>query len=122
MDKKRNSAAGAATPDNAENIRNAQREHYKDILSKIIPFGKGNSVSMARLSAHFRTSERDIRAMIHRARCEGAIICGDEAGYYQPETQEELLHWYKLAKRRSLSGLKALKAARKRLREQGFEL
>ena len=123
---KRKCAAGAGTPNSAKALHSgsdcclnhsiAQPEAQGKQLIGLLPRGKTHAVSMAHLADYFSTSERDVRAMVYRARCEGAIICGDSNGYYLPETREELMRWYRLARKRSLSGLKALKAARQQLR------
>lgn len=120
-------AAGAATPNSALALQCGSSSCLNESISQqrpegnslidLLPHGKAHAVSMAHLADYFGTSERDIRAMIHRARCEGSIIAGDSSGYYLPETREELTKWYRLARKRSLSGLKALKAARQQLRE-----
>ena len=132
---KRKCAAGAATPNSASAVligsnsclkkSISQQQPQGNSLMELLPRGKAHAVSMSHLADVLGCSERDIRAMIHRARCDGAIIAGDSSGYYLPETREELIRWYKLAKKRSLSGLKALKSARQQLRElegqQGME-
>lgn len=115
--KDRKSAGDAATSHSAINTGEHTKNDRTLTIAEILPHGKENAISMGHLATYFGTSERDIRSMIHKARCDGSIICGDSSGYYLPETREELLRWYRLAKKRSLSGLKALKAARRQLRE-----
>lgn len=101
---KRKCAAGAATPDSANalqcggNIRLnnivAHSEAQSKSLIDLLPRGKAHAVSMAHLADYFGVSEREARKMVHRARCEGAIIAAE----------------------RSLSGFKVQKAARQQLR------
>ena len=120
-------AAGAATPNSALALQCGSSSCLNESISQqrpegnslidLLPHGKSRAVSMKHLSDVFGCTERDVRSMIHRARCNGAAIAGDSAGYYIPETREELQRWVRLAKKRSLSGLKALKAARQQLRE-----
>lgn len=122
-------AAGAGTPNSAviKTVAEPIRKSYKNILSQqqmenkllidLLPHGKAHAVSMAHLANILGCSERDVRKFMYRARCDGAIICGDSNGYYLPETREELIRWYRLAKKRALSSLKALKTARQQLRE-----
>ena len=120
-------AAGAATPNSALALQCGSSSCLNESISQqrpegnslidLLPHGKSRAVSMKHLADVFGCTEREVRAMIHRARCDGSIICGDSNGYYLPETREELMRWYRLARKRSLSGLKALKAARQQLRE-----
>lgn len=92
------------------------------MIMDYIPTGKDNAVSMKDLAIAMRTDARTVRKMIHSARMDGAIICGTNAGYYKPETDDELLSYYRLARRRALSGLASLKAARAVLKERGIRL
>ena len=69
------------------------------------------------LAGRLGVDDRALRAAIMRARESGAIIAGDSAGYYIPADKAELRRYYKTAKKRSLSGLKSLKAARRKLAE-----
>ena len=113
----RKSAGSTAMPHSAENTMQPTKADRISSICDILPRGKARAVSMSHLADALRCSDRDVRAVIHRARCDGAIIAGDSSGYYLPETREELIRWYRLAKKRSLSGLKALKSARQQLRE-----
>ena len=104
-------------PHSTKNTIQPTKANRISSITDLLPHGKAHAVSMSHLADVFGCSERDIRSMIHQARCDGAIIAGDSSGYYLPETREELMRWYRLAKKRSLSGLKDLKAARQQLRE-----
>ena len=122
----RKCAAGFREPNSASALQCGGNDRLSLSIADLLPRGKAQAVSMLHLADYLGCTDREIRAMIHRARCEGSIICGDSSGYYLPETREELIRWYRLAKKRSLSGLKALKAARQQLKElkgqQGIEL
>ena len=72
---------------------------------------------MRELADRLGIDERALRAAILQAREAGEIIAGDSAGYYRPADKAELRRYYHTAKRRALSGLRALKAARRLLQE-----
>lgn len=120
-------AAGAATPNDAENtpktysgngnyILSHDRELYK-ALFEIIPAGAKNAVSMDALANYYGADTRAVRQLIYNARCAGFVIAGDKHGYYRPDTRQELERYYNTARRRALSGLYALRAAAAALRE-----
>lgn len=124
----KNSAAGAATPDSAKNVctmgtgheyslTHIPRKTQLEKLLSLLPEGRKNAISMQALSDRMDLNPRALRAAIMQARDAGEIIAGDTAGYYIPADKEELRKYCALAKKRSLSGLKALKAARKKLAE-----
>ena len=110
-------AAGAGTPNSAIALRCGSSSCLDEIISSFIPHGKDNAIKMSALAAALHASERDVRRLIHEARCNGAVIIGDNHGYYLPETREELLPYYLTARKRSVSGLKALKATKRKLEE-----
>ena len=136
MTEKRNSAAGAGTPDSASNVRPLGNGHesiltqiprksqLKNLLS-LLPEGRENAIPMRELADRLDIDQRALRAAILQAREAGEIIAGDSAGYYRPADKTELRKYYFAARKRSLSGLKALKAARRKLAEfdgqQNFE-
>ena len=86
-------------------------------LLLLLPEGRSNAIPMQMLAERFGVDPRSLRAAIARAREAGEIIAGDSAGYYRPASKEELRRYYHTAKRRALSGLRALKAARRLLQE-----
>ena len=115
--KNKKCAAGAATPNSAIALRCGSSSCLTKSIVDMLPKGKRNAVKMSALAAALHTSERDVRRLIHEARCSGAVIIGDNHGYYIPETREELLPYYFTARKRSVSGLKALKAVKRKLEE-----
>ena len=136
MGERRNSAAGAGTPDSASNVRPPGNGRKAIIpqertccqmekLLALLPEGRENAVSMRDLADRLNIDQRALRAAILQAREAGEIIAGDSAGYYRPADKTELRKYYFAARKRSLSGLKALKAARRKLAEfdgqQNFE-
>ena len=110
-------AAGAGTPNSAIALRCGSSSCLTKSIVDMLPKGKRNAVRMSELAAALHTSEREVRKFIHEARCNGAVIIGDNNGYYLPCSREELLPYYFAARKRSISGLKALKAAKRKLEE-----
>ena len=110
-------AGDAATSHSANALQSGSSSCLDEIISSFIPHGKDNAIKMSALAAALHTSEREVRKIIHEARCNGAVIIGDNHGYYLPETREELLPYYLTARKRSVSGLKALKATKRKLEE-----
>ena len=84
-------------------------------ISKFIPNGKENAVSMRYLANILDVAERDIRQAILNARLQGEIICGTQFGYYTPADDSELTEYYYYARTRALTTLRSLKATRKRV-------
>ena len=80
----------------------------------LIPEGRCNAIGMKDLAMVLGISERETRKAIHKARLDGDVICGTDAGYYKPGTDAEAWEYIAIASARCLSGLKALKAARTR--------
>lgn len=122
----RKGAAGAATPDNAQNVGQMGNTGHQEIISKgfpavklfsILPEGRENAVPMRVLAERLGVDDRALRAAIMRARESGDIIAGDSAGYYIPTDKAELRRYYHTARKRCLSGLRALQAARRKLEE-----
>lgn len=83
-------------------------------LLDLIPKGRGNAIGMKDLAMVLGISERETRKAIHKARLDGEVICGTDAGYYKPGSDAEAWEYITIASARCLSGLKALKAARTR--------
>ena len=108
-------AGDAATSHSAIAMQSGSNSCLDEIISSFIPHGKDNAIKMSALAAALHTSEREVRKIIHEARCNGAVIIGDNNGYYLPCSQEELLPYYITARKRSASGLKALRAAKRKL-------
>lgn len=62
---------------------------HRAILDQI-PFGEDNAVSMRELAHGLGETTRQIRYRIERARIDGNIIAGTDAGIFIPETDDEL--------------------------------
>lgn len=91
-------------------------QKIREVIS-LIPEGKENAVSMARLAYQVNLSKRDLRKAIQYARESGEIIAGDEAGYYQPITAEELRHYYNRAFARATTALNGIQAVKLKIAE-----
>lgn len=60
-------------------------------IVELIPTGAENAISMRRLAALEGISQRRIRLEINRERLENGVpIIGNDAGYYLPETDDDL--------------------------------
>ena len=128
MGRQKNSAAGAGTPNSANDVRPLGNGHetiltqiprksqLKNLLA-LLPEGRSNAIPMQMLAERLGVDPRSLRAAIARAREAGEIIAGDSAGYYIPTDKAELRRYYSTARKRSLSGLKSLKAVRRKLAE-----
>ena len=128
MDETKKGATGAATPNSAQSVDQMDRNHENSLSQKpvmsqqeklfsLLPEGRSNAIPMQILAEQLGVDPRSLRAAIARAREAGEIIAGDSAGYYRPADKAELRRYYHTAKRRALSGLRALKAARRLLQE-----
>lgn len=128
MSMRKNSAAGAGTPGSASNVRPLGNGHkiiipqerlccQMEKLLALLPEGRENAIPMRDLADRLEIDQRALRAAILQAREAGEIIAGDSAGYYRPADKAELRRYYFAARKRSLSGLKSLKAVRRKLAE-----
>lgn len=96
--------------------------HITEALIASLPTGEENAVSMRDLAVRFGTDERAIRKAIHEARESGVIICSGNSGYWIPDTEYQLVSFYRLAHSRAMSTLNSLKATRERLLEMGVDV
>lgn len=71
-----------------ENDRRPGSPHRR-ILDRI-PYGQDNAVSMRNLARGLGETEREIRLRIQKARIDGNVIAGTDAGIFIPETDDEL--------------------------------
>lgn len=94
---------------NIVNDQNPNSEH-KTIL-QMIPRGKMNAVSMRYLSIFLGVDQRTIRSMIAKARIDGNIIAGTDAGLFIPETVSELLEYVRRTQSRIKTSSETLKPA-----------
>ena len=71
--------------------------------------GGDNAVSMVALSRYTDSTPREVRECIMNARLSGFIICSNKKGYFIPETEEELVVWYRTMTTRVKTTLAILK-------------
>lgn len=67
---------------------------HRAILDRI-PYGQDNAVSMRDLARALGETQRQIRHRIERARIDGNIIAGTNAGLFIPQTGDELREYVK---------------------------
>lgn len=95
---------------------NNRSEKYQALL-ELIPIGEENGISMRALSHYLGTTPRSTRKLVEGARLEGNIIASGDAGYFIPETVEELRHYVAKARARSRTNFAAIREAEKLLSE-----
>lgn len=93
----------------------------KTTIYDTIPRGEQNAISMAELARRWEADERETRQIIYSARKDGELICSSVRGYFRPETDTELLDWYRTARSRSLGTLESLRTARRTLIAHGVD-
>lgn len=101
---------------NSESDKEEKKNSYSVILN-YIPTGKEYAISMKHLAHLLNTTPRQIRSMVHHARCEGSVIVADDNGYYLPVSQEELTAWIRRYEASARSVFKALASAKTALAE-----
>lgn len=79
---------GVKTVTTDKKQRDLERKH-RDLLIHI-PRGSDNAVSMRDLANALGTDTRQVRHLIERARIDGVIIAGTNAGIFIPENEFEL--------------------------------
>ena len=83
-------------------------------ITEFIPEGIEHAISNKELSVRARTDERTARALVHRARKSGAVICSTcengNGGYYIPRDVKEALPYYKQQISRINSATEALQS------------
>ena len=81
----------------------------------------GGPVKRGELAALLDVNDRDLRHLIAQARALGYIIVnhGDGRGYYMASSTEDIEQHFRLERKRALTILKGLGAARRVLREEG---
>jgi hypothetical protein len=59
-------------------------------LTDHIPYGRADAVSADYLAKLFDIDKRELRRVIEDARRDNVLICGDNHGYYQPVSDNEI--------------------------------
>lgn len=88
-----------------------------DVLARILEFGSENAIPRAALVALTGWPDRELRKNIEKARSEGMVIANDQhgAGYYRPDSREELERLYRQSRSRCLAQLRQHKYIRRSL-------
>lgn len=59
-------------------------------LTDYIPTGKIDAISAEDLAKLLNRDKRSLRQTVEEARRDGILICGDNHGYYKPESETEI--------------------------------
>ncbi len=87
-----------------------------DILV-LIPTGQDNARHATEIAAQLGIKNRELRRHIELLRRQGAVIIGNESGYYRPKTLSEIESYVHQEEQRAKSILFTLRSA-KRLRRR----
>lgn len=90
-----------------------------DILAKVIPFGRENAISRAKLAERIQLSDRSMREAISNARRDGLIIINDQTpagGYYQTNDVADMKRQLRQIHNRAMSLLAQEKHLRHRIK------
>lgn len=91
---------------------------YRKLLDNI-PLGEDKAISMSGLSSILCITERETRKLVEKCRMSGNIICATEAGYFIPETMEELCRFHNRMNARISTCRKSLVPVKNVLIEEG---
>ena len=100
-------------------MKSSAEETKFAFLKDLIPEGINNAVQGKDLEKALKIDTRQRYAMIEDARKAGMIICSCNAGYFRPENPDELLKYYRTARKRAITILSTLSTARRKLLAQG---
>lgn len=87
---------------------------YKSLLACFC-YGKANAIHLHDLQRYSGLDSRRLRKIIELIRRDGVCVCSDEAGYYRPETAEELEKYIKRVEATAKSTFYTLKTAKAEL-------
>lgn len=90
-------------------------------IEALLPRGESNALTTRQLvELTGKRDKRALQAQIEAERSSGALICskgGGRGGYFLPENREEIARYEATLRRRALSTLRTLKAARRALHQ-----
>ncbi len=93
-------------------------------ITNFLPVGEENAITMTELAFRLGCSKREVRALVHAARCEGAVICSSpgsaKGGYFLPKNNDEVRRFIMFAEHRINSAVEATRSAKKFLKKGGF--
>lgn len=98
--------------------KNSGKGRYR-VLLELLPSGEENAVSMRMLARWLETSPRNVRKLVEGARLEGNIIASTDAGYFVPETEDELRHYVAIVRSRARTAYATIREAQRLLQEVG---
>lgn len=114
----RNSASTSETmTENGRTVIITEKWQQLQALSELLPEGRKNAISMRELSKRLMIDERETRRRVSDARKGGALICADNAGYYRPQSREELRRYYARTRKRAMSCLVDLQGVKRALEQ-----
>jgi MarR-like DNA-binding transcriptional regulator SgrR of sgrS sRNA len=83
----------------------------------MLPKGESQAIKAADLRVMWGlSSQRAVRLVVHRMRCNGLIICTSDAGYYRPATQEDIQRTVRRLQSQARAMFRAANAASKRIK------
>ena len=93
-------------------------------IADFLPVGEENAITMTELAFRLGCSKREVRALVHAARCGGAVICSNpdslKGGYYLPKNDDEVKRFLMFAEHRIESTKAAVQPAKRFLKRGGF--
>lgn len=95
---------------NIQIINNHNQSDNRVILN-IVPRGRENALTMREISFVLGITKREVRRLLERARLDGNIIAGTDAGIFIPETDSELKEYVYRSQARIRSSTKSLSPA-----------
>lgn len=97
-------------------------KNRRDALLELIPKGKENAIESGKLAGVLHVSIRGLSQALLQARLDGSIIASCNQGYYIPETDNELLEYYRAQHKHATTQLRSLKPVRQELKRRGVKL
>ena len=91
-----------------------------DYLLKVIPKGKEHAIQRRQLASMLNVNRREVSRLVMTARLDEIIIALGGNGYYQPVTDDELREYHRTARKRAITILATLKAARREMTRRGL--
>ena len=87
-------------------------------IEEILTVGERNAVSLRHLAKVLQVTEREVRRMVLRARCEGVPILSSNQGYFLPEDESEILRFVRARLKAIRTSAAAIHFLQRRLKER----
>lgn len=94
---------------------------HNDLL-QLIPKGKEHAISNRELASVLHTTKRELQRLVLQARLDENIIASGSNGYYIPQTDEEMMSYYKTQRKRAMTTLSSLRTVRRILKQKGIKV